>query len=478
MGHDIERFPGQAGWSGWANRLPSRRAGTPETAGPAADPPDLGARWNLIFGPDGKVHPGLEQMLVESFGMTVSREPDAERPFVDLVSPVLGANTEVPPEVVVVRPGEFLSARTASSLRTALGLYWKINVLVSPYGWHPLPRIVYEDGAGGWTVTEAGDAPLWLLGHPLFWLETEAVVPDASCRYPHGLTVEDNVIRLWVELSSRGLADPVTGDVVDMLVLNGLDWRDEDVAAELREWAMGRRPSLRETFAVPPPDDVPEEWRHGRFSTAVALKYVRTHEPDLRAAVADDCTAVVAALMDRYDPAVGGWTTKTLMSIYEEAGERWANQERTAEGDEELLGAVFGTLLWIYAVAADRVLLLDYAERRRRRMFRALNSAASREIEAMRNELWDRADEECDRREDEATAAARRLFASPPERHSTLLTELWNLLATAAQREIAAVREVLEAWRSQDPPTAEEMWVPPQYPEPEPLPEAVEGSVP
>ena len=127
----------------------------------------------------------------------------------------------------VIRPGDLLNVYEYQEIRhefaAAAGLRAD-QVLMTPYGYPPLPRPP-AGGADGRGRLPAGLAPE-MAGHPVFWLD------GPTRRQRPGEHDDAYAIRLFLELVDRGYLDP-TGRLRNPLVAAGVDVRGPDDRARL-----------------------------------------------------------------------------------------------------------------------------------------------------------------------------------------------------------------------------------------------------
>jgi hypothetical protein len=169
-----------------------------------------------------------------------------------------------------IRPGDLLNVYEYQEIRhefaAAAGLR-PDQVLMTPYGYPPLPRPPVG-GADGSGRLPPGLAPE-MAGHPVFWLDRP------TRRQRDGEHDDAYAIRLFLELVDRGYLDGESGRMRNPLVELGIDARepaarDRLVAYRDGGWDAG----LCELVVGPRPDAPPG---------ALAAEAARAHEAHARA---------------------------------------------------------------------------------------------------------------------------------------------------------------------------------------------------
>jgi hypothetical protein len=147
----------------------------------------------------------------------------------------------------VVQPGDMLNVYEFQEIRhefaAAAGLR-PDQVLMTPYGYPPLPRPPAEapDGTG----KLPGELALEFAGHPVFWLDraTKRQRPDEPD--------DAFAIRLFLELVDRGYVNAEDGRLRNPLVANGFDVRRSDDRARLARYQAGAWDPVLCGVAIPP----------------------------------------------------------------------------------------------------------------------------------------------------------------------------------------------------------------------------------
>ena len=147
----------------------------------------------------------------------------------------------------VVSPGDMLNVYEFQAIRHdfAAGAALRPDqVLMTPYGYPPLPRppVAAPDGCG---KLPAGLA-LEFAGHPVFWLDagTKRQEPDEHD--------DAYAIRLFLELVDRGHLNPGDGRLRNPLVAHGLDIRDPGDRSRLARYRDGAWDPVVCNLVIPP----------------------------------------------------------------------------------------------------------------------------------------------------------------------------------------------------------------------------------
>lgn len=176
---------------------------------------------------------------------TVERTaPDATDPAADLDPPGGGRP--------VIRPGDLLNVYEYQEIRHefAAGAGLRPDqVLMTPYGYPPLPRppVGGADGTGRLPAELA----LEMAGHPVFWLDAP------TRRQRDGEHDDAYAIRLFLELVDRGHLDGDSGRLRNPLVGVGIDVRDPADRARLAAYRDGGWDAGLCQLVVGPSPDTP-----------------------------------------------------------------------------------------------------------------------------------------------------------------------------------------------------------------------------
>jgi hypothetical protein len=200
------------------------------------------------------------------------------------------------PDRPVIRPGDLLNVYEFQEVRHefAAGAGLRPDqVLMTPYGYPPLPRppVGAPDGTGR---LPAGLA-LEFAGHPVFWLD------DATKRQRPDECDDAFAIRLFLELVDRGYLREEDGWLRNPLVAHGLDVRDPVHRDRLSRYQEGEWDALLCDLAIPPnPDTEPgaiaaaAAEAHSEHEAAYA-ELISVYRELVRAALADARDTVRAA---------------------------------------------------------------------------------------------------------------------------------------------------------------------------------------
>ena len=152
----------------------------------------------------------------------------------------------------VIRPGDLLNVYEYQEIRHefAAGAGLRPDqVLMTPYGYPPLPRppVGGADGTGRLPAELA----LEMAGHPVFWLDA------ATRRQRDGEHDDAYAIRLFLELVDRGHLDGDSGRLRNPLVGLGIDVRDPADRARLAAYRDGGWDAGLCRLVVAPDPDTP-----------------------------------------------------------------------------------------------------------------------------------------------------------------------------------------------------------------------------
>ena len=91
-----------------------------------------------------------------------------------------------------------------------------------------------------------------------------------------------------MELVARGVINAETGDVVDVLVANGLDYRDPELDEMLEAWRSGEDVPELDELILPDPPDLADNPRGKSWSLVAATSLVRELWPSYNLAECED----------------------------------------------------------------------------------------------------------------------------------------------------------------------------------------------
>jgi hypothetical protein len=207
--------------------------------------------------------------------------------------------TELDGDRPVIRPGDLLNVYEYQEIRHefAAGAGLRPDqVLMTPYGYPPLPRPP-AGGADGTGRLPADLAPE-MAGHPVFWLD------GPTRRQRDGELDDAYAIRLFLELVDRGHLDGESGRLRNPLVALGIDVRDDadrDRLAAYRDggWDAG----LCGLVVAPNPDTPPgalaaEAARAHRAHAEAYRDLIALYRRTVANAVADARATVRSADLD------------------------------------------------------------------------------------------------------------------------------------------------------------------------------------
>ncbi len=188
----------------------------------------------------------------------------------------------------VIRPGDLLNVYEYQEVRHefAAGAGLRPDqVLMTPYGYPPLPRP--PAGAADGTGRLPAELALEMAGHPVFWLDAP------TRRQRDGEHDDAYAIRLFLELVDRGYLDGESGRLRNPLVALGIDVRDQADRDRLAAYrAGGWDAALCRLVIAPNPDTGP-----GALATEVARAH-RAHAEAYEGLIARYRQAVANAVAD------------------------------------------------------------------------------------------------------------------------------------------------------------------------------------
>ena len=388
--------------------------------------------WNVLFDASGEVRPEIAEWLAEDHGLVITRDPELL---------TAGAMTEDGGqlEIVLIKPGEILPTRVVTALEDVITSYWQSaddGVEVSALGYPPFPA-AWTDGKrrpDEWI-------PSRCLGHPVFWLPDHVLRPTS----PAGENEAIRCVRISMELIARGVMNPETGDVVDVLVANGLDYRDPLVAEMLDAWRAGEDVAELDELVLGPPEDLDSAPEGGRWAVVHATNSVRDAWPDIERVELEDINGQVLVAAETIEQL----PLETVMASFEDVGKRWFASERSDEDNAELREVVENFTDVLASVLTGEWARLVLVEKlRAERLFgdesrRALMDQYQNEFAAVIDKDVTTFHQHAEELLDAAIACAR-------ADGQAQLTALWNHLAAMWMRWVSgdssACREVVDRW--------------------------------
>ena len=250
--------------------------------------------------------------------------------------------TEPTPDRPVIQPGDLLNVYEFQEIRHefAAGAGLRPDqVLMTPYGYPPLPRppVGAPDGTGRLPAELA----LEFAGHPVFWLD------DATKRQRPDESDDVFAIRLFLELVDRGYLREEDGWLRNPLVAHGLDVRDPAHRDRLTRYQAGEWDAQLCDLAIPPnPETEP-----GSIAAAAAAAQA-AHEVAYGELIAVYRELVRAALADARDTVRGadfGPESHRLVA----AGEALRSAAITGEDPRSHRSALDDAYRWLLARMAQ-----------------------------------------------------------------------------------------------------------------------------
>jgi hypothetical protein len=241
----------------------------------------------------------------------------------------------IEPTRPVIRPGDLLNVYDYQEIRHefAAGAGLRPDqVLMTPYGYPPLPRppVGAPDGTGRLPANLA----LEFAGHPVFWLD------DATKRQRPDEPDDAFAIRLFLELVDRGYLREDDGWLRNPLVAHGLDVRKQADRDRLVRYQGGEWDAVLCDVAIPPnPETEPgsiarrAEQVHEEHAAAYE-ELIAVYRDVVRAALADardtlreadfasESQRLVAAGEDLRATASGGDDARPARAAFDDAY-RW-----------------------------------------------------------------------------------------------------------------------------------------------------------
>jgi hypothetical protein len=211
----------------------------------------------------------------------------------------LGAIAGLGDDQPVVSPGDMLNVYEFQAIRheyAASAALRPDRVLMTPYGYPPLPRPPLAEPDGCRKLPPG--LALEFAGHPVFWLD------EGTKRQPPEESDDAFAIRLFLELVDRGHLNPADGRLRNPLVAHGLDVRDPDDRDRLARYQDGAWDPLLCDLVVPPnPSTAPgavarEAARVHRVHVASYQSLIDAFRRTVRTALADARATIRGADFD------------------------------------------------------------------------------------------------------------------------------------------------------------------------------------
>ena len=409
--------------------------------------------WNLLFDAAGEVRPELAYWLADEHQLVLTRDPE-------LFGTGAVDENDNPLEVVLLKPGATITGRVVDAIDDCLASYLECSEEGIDFSWSgypPLPNAFVIES----TPRPDPHLPLRYFGHPIFWLPPDVLrpLPDEP--------LSIYTVRICMELVARGVMNAETGDVVDVLVANGLDYRDPELDEMLEAWRSGEDVPELDELILPDPPDLADNPRGKSWSLVAATSLVRELWPSYNLAECEDLNGSVAQMLEQAE-SVG---VKEATAAFEAAGKKWVSSRRTPDDGDALRDAaiefsdeLFRYLdeIWLDLVLIDKL--------RANRAFQ-YNGRVSDLETSTRAELSSLIETNIKAFDAEMFKLVDAVIDAPPGQEPSRLTEVWNHFATAWTRwvsgDTSACREAVKLWVEKGPVDVSEFVLgdPPSVPE-------------
>lgn len=387
---------------------------------------------NLLFDSFGDTPTDIAADAAETFGLLVSSNPD------DLTEEhVTGSGRRLEP--ILVRPGEFHPARIRRALAALISGDWDdlpLEVfMVSCFGFPPLPDPAEPFAA---EVFDAGHA---LAGHPVFWLPRDIVHLD----HPADLNDDVRMIRYWLELAARGMADFTTGNFIDVFEARGLDATEGPLRDILAVRADGAWTAELDQFLVANPPGLPDGDAGQLWALGEAVAYVSEFTRTSQIVEINAINSLALDMIDTFDST----TVAHVMGLaFEPTARQWFDAPGDPQVAKHLREVTYETLAFAYRTGLELADLMSLACVRKAGTLFGSNPTIDENSAAMGAQLAENY-EICVYTAD---IHFEQLFgAVSPDDRSTALTELWNIVATHLTSLFSWGREVSESWQHDGP---------------------------
>ena len=277
--------------------------------------------WNLLFDAAGEVRPELAYWLADEHQLVLTRDPE-------LFGTGAVDENDNPLEVVLLKPGATITGRVVDAIDDCLASYLECSEEGIDFSWTGYPPLPNAFVIGS-TPRPDPHLPLRYFGHPMFWLPPDVLrpLPDEP--------LSIYTVRICMELVARGVMNAETGDVVDVLVANGLDYRDPELDEMLEAWRSGEDVPELDELILPDPPDLADNPRGKSWSLVAATSLVRELWPSYNLAECEDLNGSVAQMLEQAE-SVG---VKEATAAFEAAGKKWVSSRRTPDDGDALRDA-------------------------------------------------------------------------------------------------------------------------------------------
>jgi hypothetical protein len=308
----------------------------------------------------------------------------------------------------------------AEPVAEALSIFWQIDpVLFGVLGFPPLPCTT-----DGWATTGGVTG----VGHPVFWLPARTRLARffADDAFEFWRPTLDQ-IRLWFEISVRGFGDLLTGDVFDVLVANGVDPQSPPFADMKVGISDSVRPDFVRDLVVPVHEDFLSDELLAWCAADAAARTVRALYKRWGEVELADCRHSDEIARDE----IARLSVPELMESFESASRRYANNP-SSDAIDGLFRAVATTVTRISGVA-QTALQLDAHTSRLASGFASVSEERSHRsaVSGEFHRLY--------------TLAIALISDAPRSELASVLTDVWNLLATTAHRWLTRATEAAKA---------------------------------
>lgn len=393
--------------------------------------------WNLLFDSNGSVKPEMAYLLAREHALFLTRDPE-------LVGSGVVTEEDTQIELALIRPGIPVASRVVNAIKDVMTSYLECaeNAIgMGPLGYPPLPMAWRDDldrkCPGDWI-------PSRYLGHPIFWLPSDVLRPFDGEEEPTYTT------RIALELHARGVMNLDTGDVVDVLVSNGLDYRDPEIDEMLSIWRTGEPVPELDDLILPYPEDIDTIKGGKDWAVLLANEIVSELWSEIELAECNDLNGQVIVTTETLE----NMPLQMAVEPFEEIGRNWFSSERTDDDNAELRESVESfTSVLIGCLSEEWTYLLVLEKMRAEHLFgvddrKDIVSSLMAELTATIEAAISKLNAETDKLLEKALKSTR------GEAEGSL-TEIWNVLATTWLKWISGpdsvVHEVTRRWAEAGP---------------------------